>query len=581
MLKLMHYLRAYRRECLIGPIFKLLEAVFELLLPTLMVYIINEGVAKHNAPYVLRMGAWMLGLSVLGFCCSMLCQYCAARASQGFGTILRNTMFQHIQTLSHRELDCFGTASLTNRITNDINQLQLAVAMMIRLVVRAPFICFGAIAMAMMLDLRLSILLWGAIPIFAVILYLIMIRSAKLYRSYQQQLDRLAAVLHENLSGVRVIRAFARSRHERSRFSHANDMLTQTARNIGHCSALLNPLTSFVMNTVILLILWIGGQHVDAGMLGKGEIIAYANYITQILLVLIVISNLVVIFTKAAASAKRVNAVLAVNTSLTAKAVPALPHTAAEMDSYTMIAMHNVDFRYNPTGDKVLTNISVEIKAGETVGIIGGTGAGKSSFVNLLPRFYEAVAGEIYIAGKSVKEWDLTVLRKKFGVVPQKAVLFSGTIKDNLCLGNPKLNSDALKQAIKIAQADGFIAGLPQGIMTQVSRGGQNFSGGQKQRLTIARALAANPEILILDDAASALDFATEAALRRDLRTYCQQMTVLIVSQRVSSIRHADKILVFNDGTLAGCGTHTQLMETCAVYQEICVSQFAHEEVYA
>ncbi len=579
MLKLARFLRAYKTECLVGPIFKLFEAILELLLPTMMVYVINDGVAKQNMEYVLHMGGWMLAMSVLGFACSMVCQYFAARASQGFGTVLRNAVFQHIQSLSHTELDAFGTASLINRLTNDVNQLQLAVAMLIRLVVRTPFICLGAIAMAMMLDLSLSVLLWGAIPVFAMILYLIMTRSSVLYRSYQQRLDRMAAVLRENLAGVRVIRAFAETRREKQRFFETKDALTETALSIGHVSALLNPLTTFVMNAVIILILWIGAQHVDAGILAKGEIIAYANYITQILLVLIVISNLVVIFTKAFASANRVNQVLDTVSSLPENQGGAVKVLTGE--NAPLLSLRDVSFRYSETGDMALSHVSVDLVRGETVGIIGSTGAGKSTFVNLLPRFYDVTEGQIFLNGRDVRSWDLKDLRQMFGVVPQKAVLFTGTIEENLCWGKPELQSDEMQQALEIAQAAEFVYKLPMGVQTKVERGGQNFSGGQKQRLTIARALAAQPEILVLDDSSSALDFATDAALRQALKESCGDMTVLLVSQRASSIKQADKILVFDDGELVGSGTHAQLMETSATYREICLSQLSSEEAYA
>jgi ATP-binding cassette, subfamily B, multidrug efflux pump len=580
LLKLARFLQTYKKECIVGPIFKLFEAILELLLPTMMVYVINNGVAKHDMDYVLHMGGWMLCMSILGFGCSMICQYFAARASQGFGTTLRNVVFRHIQSLSHAELDTFGTASLINRLTNDVNQLQLAVAMLIRLVVRTPFICLGALGMAMMLDIKLSIVLWGSAPVFILILYLVVRRSSVLYRIYQQKLDCLAAILRENLSGVRVIRAFATVKREKKRFYMANDDLTENAVAIGHVSALLNPLTTFVMNTVIILILWIGSQHVDAGLLAKGEIIAYANYITQILLALIVISNLVVIFTKAFASARRVNQVLETVSSLPDNAIDRnLEKTQIEKAPF--IALRDVSFRYSSTGDMALSHITVDIEKGETIGIIGSTGSGKSTFVNLLPRFYDVTEGKILLEGKDLRDWEVKSLRRKFGVVPQKALLFSGTIEDNLRWGKADVQPHDLQQAIEIAQAEEFIQDLPTGCKTKVERGGLNFSGGQKQRLTIARALVAHPEVLVLDDSSSALDFATDAALRRSLQKYCADMTVLIVSQRASSIKSADKILVFDDGILAGYGTHEELMEKSVVYREICLSQLSTEEAYA
>lgn len=576
--KLAVFLKDYKKECFIGPIFKLFEAILELLLPTMMVFIINNGVAKHDLPYVLRMGGWMLGMAILGFCCSMVCQYFAAKASQGFGTTLRNTVFQHIQSLSHTELDNLGTASLINRITNDINQLQLAVAMLIRLVVRTPFICIGAIVMSMLLDLRLSLLLWGAAPIFALLLYFIVKRSSRLYSSYQKKLDRTAAVLRENLEGVRVIRAFAKIQKEKKRFYKTNDDLMANALQIGHVSALLNPLTTFIMNTVIIMILWVGSSHINEGTLAKGQIIAFANYVTQILLALIVISNLVVIFTKAFASAARVNQVLDTVSSLPESSV-SIP--LAANNGAPLISLHDVSFKYSSTGDMALSHLNIDIHRGETVGIIGSTGSGKSTFVNLLPRFYDTTEGQVLIEGVDVRNWELAHLRKKFGIVPQKAILFTGTIEENLRWGDEKASLDELQKAAQISQAAEFIDQLPDGYKTMVERGGLNFSGGQKQRLTIARALVKKPEILILDDSTSALDFATDAAVRFAIRKNYTKTTVLIVSQRASSIKYADKILVFNDGLLAGCGTHTALIKDCEVYREICLSQLSSKEVYA
>ncbi|TCS81912.1 ATP-binding cassette subfamily B protein [Pectinatus cerevisiiphilus] len=576
--KLAVFLKDYKKECFIGPIFKLFEAILELLLPTMMVFIINNGVAKHDLPYVLRMGGWMLGMAILGFCCSMVCQYFAAKASQGFGTTLRNTVFQHIQSLSHTELDNLGTASLINRITNDINQLQLAVAMLIRLVVRTPFICIGAIVMSMLLDLRLSLLLWGAAPIFALLLYFIVKRSSRLYSSYQKKLDRTAAVLRENLEGVRVIRAFAKIQKEKKRFYKTNDDLMANALQIGHVSALLNPLTTFIMNTVIIMILWVGSSHINEGTLAKGQIIAFANYVTQILLALIVISNLVVIFTKAFASATRVNQVLDTVSSLPESSV-SIPLSAN--NDAPLISLHDVSFKYSSTGDMALSHLNIDIHSGETVGIIGSTGSGKSTFVNLLPRFYDTTEGQVLIEGVDVRNWELAHLRKKFGIVPQKAILFTGTIEENLRWGDEKASLDELQKAAQISQAAEFIDQLPDGYKTMVERGGLNFSGGQKQRLTIARALVKKPEILILDDSTSALDFATDAAVRFAIRKNYTKTTVLIVSQRASSIKYADKILVFNDGLLAGCGTHTALIKDCEVYREICLSQLSSKEVYA
>ncbi|AIQ24630.1 ABC transporter ATP-binding protein [Paenibacillus sp. FSL H7-0737] len=575
MFKIAVYLKPYKKEAIIGPIFKLMEAILELILPTIVALIINNGVGNHDSAYVYRMGGLMVLMSLLGFGCSMVCQYYAARASQGFGTTLRNKMFNHITSLSYAELDTFGTPTLINRITNDVNQLQIAVAMLIRLVIRAPFICIGAIIMSMILDFRLSLILIAATPIFGIILYFIITRSAPLYRKYQQKLDALALVLSENLSGIRVIRAFAKRRTEKERFDASSEDLTNTAIRVSRISALLGPMTTLVVNAAIIAILWVGGIHIDGGRLSQGEIIAFINYVTQILLALIVVSNLVIIFTKASSSANRVNEVLSVKASVSedGNVVMTEPdHTAPA------ISFDHVSFGYNTTGELALEDISVVINRGETVGLIGSTGSGKSTFVNLIPRFYDAVQGEVKVDGVNVRDYKLHQLREKIGIVPQKAVLFTGTITENIRWGKEDATEEEIMQAASVAQAEEFIRKLPEGLNTQVSRGGLNLSGGQKQRLTIARAVVGKPSILILDDSSSALDFATDAALRKALKESSQQMTVLVVSQRVSTVRQADKIMVFEEGRIAGVGTHEELMRGCEVYKEICLSQLSSEE---
>ncbi|WP_438349365.1 ABC transporter ATP-binding protein [Paenibacillus sp. FA6] len=577
MFKLATYLRPYRKEVIIGPIFKLLEAIFELLLPTIVALIINKGIGMRDTSYVFKMGGLMIVLSIVGFGCSMICQYYAARASQGFGTTLRNKIYKHISTLSYTDMDKYGTPSLVNRITNDVNQLQLAVAMFIRLVIRAPFICIGAIIMSMILDFQLSLILLIATPIFGVILYFVITRTSPIYRSYQQKLDRIALVLSENLSGVRVIRAFAKSRQERQRFNETAEDLTHTAIRVGRISALLNPLTTLVVNVTIIAILWVGGIHINEGRLSQGEIIAFMNYITQILLALIVVSNLVIIFTKASSSAGRINEVLATTTSIPDTGNIS-SHTFDKHTAVPAIQFNNVSFGYNMTGDMALEDISVEITRGETVGIIGSTGSGKSTFINLIPRFYDATEGEVKIDGFNVKDYSLMQLRHKIGVVPQKSVLFTGTISENIRWGHEDATDEEVAKAAAMAQADEFICKLPDRYNTQVSRGGLNLSGGQRQRLTIARALVAKPEILILDDSSSALDFATDAGLRRALKESDRLMTVLMVSQRVSTVQQADKIIVFEEGRVVGMGTHDELMISCEVYKEVYLSQLSSEE---
>lgn len=574
--KIAVFLKPYKKEVTIGPIFKLLEAILELLLPTIVALIINNGIAKQDSSYVYKMGSLMVVMAILGFGCSLVCQYYAARASQGFGTSLRNKMFKHISSLSYAELDVIGTPSLINRITNDVNQLQVAVAMLIRLVIRAPFICIGAIIMAMFLDFRLSLILIAATPVFGVILYFIITRSSPMYRKYQVKLDRLSLVLSENLSGIRVIRAFAESRREKQRFNEASEDLTQTAIRVGRISAWLGPMTTLVVNAAIIAILWVGGIHIEAGNLSQGEIIAFINYVTQILLALIVVSNLVILFTKASSSASRINEVLAMTASVAE--VPAHAPAAKPDGAAPVISFRSVSFGYNTTGEQALENISVDILKGQTVGLIGSTGSGKSTFVNLIPRFYDAVEGEIRVEGVNVRDYRLEQLRSRIGIVPQKAVLFTGTIAENIRWGKASATRDEIMAAAEVAQAEEFITRLPEGLDTLVVRGGHNLSGGQKQRLTIARAVVGRPPILILDDSSSALDFATDAALRRALSKNSTDMTVLLVSQRVSTVRQAGQIIVFEEGRIAGIGTHEELLESCAVYQEICMSQLSSEE---
>lgn len=576
MFKIAVFLKPYKKEVTLGPFFKLLEAILELLLPTIVALIINNGVGNQDSSYVYRMGSLMILMALLGFGCSLICQYYAARASQGFGTSLRNKMFKHISSLSYAELDIIGTPSLINRITSDVNQLQLAVAMLIRLVVRAPFICIGAIIMSMILDFRLSLILIAATPVFGVILYFIITRSSPLYRKYQAKLDRLSLVLSENLSGIRVIRAFAESRREKQRFNEASEDLTQTAVRVGRIAAWLGPMTTLVVNAAIIAILWAGGYHIDAGRLSQGEIIAFINYVTQILLALIVVSNLVILFTKASSSANRVNEVLAMEPSVVGSADDSA--ALKKVDSAPAIAFRNVSFGYNTTGELALQNISVEIKRGETIGLIGSTGSGKSTFVNLIPRFYDAVEGEVLVDGVNVRDYGLTQLRSGIGIVPQKALLFTGTIADNIRWGKASATREEILAAAAVAQAEEFISKLPEGLDTPVARGGHNLSGGQKQRLTIVRAVVGRPEILILDDSSSALDFATDAALRRALKENSRDMTVLLVSQRVSTVRQADQIIVFDEGRIAGTGSHEELLAACSVYQEICQSQLSSEE---
>ena len=581
MLKFARFLKQFKREVLIGPVFKLTEAVFELIVPLVMAQIIDVGIANGDRGYVLRMGGVMVLLGLVGLGCALICQYCAARASQGFGTVLRSEMFRHINTLSHGEIDQIGTPSLITRITNDVNQLQLAVAMLIRLVVRAPFLVIGATVMALLLDWKLACIFFVAAPLMALVLYLVMSRSIPFYRIIQKKLDRISLITRENLSGVRVIRAFSRQEKEKERFAQASEDQMSTSIAVGRISALLNPLTSAIINLAIAAVIWFGGFRVDAGGMTQGEVIAFVNYLNQILLAMIVVANLVVIFTKAAASATRVDEVLELHPSI----VNRVSRPAQEVEGSPEIAFDAVSFAYPDAGAYSLSDISFTVARGQTLGIIGGTGCGKSTLVNLIPRFYEVSQGSIKVDGVDVRDYPMEQLRGKVGIVPQRAVLFSGTLRQNMQWRKQDATDEEIWQALETAQAASFVRKMPDGLDSVILQGGKNLSGGQKQRLTIARALVGEPEILILDDSASALDFATDAALRQAIAKFSagrgNRMTTIIVSQRANTVRYADRIVVLDDGKAAGIGTHEQLLESCQTYREIYWSQNERQEAVA
>lgn len=581
MLKFARFLKQFKREVLIGPVFKLTEAVFELIVPLVMAQIIDVGIANGDRGYVLRMGGVMVLLGLVGLGCALICQYCAARASQGFGTVLRSEMFRHINTLSHGEIDQIGTPSLITRITNDVNQLQLAVAMLIRLVVRAPFLVIGATVMALLLDWKLACIFFVAAPLMALVLYLVMSRSIPFYRIIQKKLDRISLITRENLSGVRVIRAFSRQEKEKERFAQASEDQMSTSIAVGRISALLNPLTSAIINLAIAAVIWFGGFRVDAGGMTQGEVIAFVNYLNQILLAMIVVANLVVIFTKAAASATRVDEVLELHPSI----VNRVSRPAQEVEGSPEIAFDAVSFAYPDAGAYSLSDISFTVARGQTLGIIGGTGCGKSTLVNLIPRFYEVSQGSLKVDGVDVRDYPMEQLRGKVGIVPQRAVLFSGTLRQNMQWRKQDATDEEIWQALETAQAASFVRKMPDGLDSVILQGGKNLSGGQKQRLTIARALVGEPEILILDDSASALDFATDAALRRAIAKFSAErgnrMTTIIVSQRANTVRYADQIVVLDDGKAAGIGTHEQLLENCQTYREIYWSQNERQEAVA
>ena len=574
MFRLRRFLKDYKLQLTIGPLCKLIEAIFELLIPLITADIIDNGVRYGDVGYVLQKGGLMVLLGALGLGFALVCQKSASIASQGFGTKVRNALFRHINTLSHNELDKIGTPSLITRMTNDINRLQLAVAMLIRLVIRAPFLVIGALIMAMTIDLRMSLIFFGAAILIGLVLFLVMNRSVPFYKAMQKKLDTVSLISRENLSGNRVIRAFSRQDSDEERFQDSNEALTKIAVKAGRLSALLNPLTYVIAQAAIIMVVWFGAGFVFDGELKTGEIIALVNYMTQILLAMIVVSNLVVIFTNASASAARVNEVFDTQPSVQ-EGKGAQP--SADKNT-PCVSFEEVSFGY-PGSGYALRNITFTLEKGKTLGIIGGTGSGKSTLVNLIPRFYDAAEGTVRVNGVDVRDYTFEELRSHIGMVPQKAELFSGTIRDNMRWGKRDASEEEIVRALRIAQAYEFVQQMPEKLDKRISAGGKNLSGGQRQRLTIARALVAQPSILILDDSASALDFATDAALRKALRDKTSGMTVIMVSQRVGTVRYADKIVVLDGGELAGIGTHNELFHDCEVYREICLSQLKAEEV--
>lgn len=567
------YLGSVKQYVIIGQTSKLIEAIFEVIVPLIMAAIVDNGIKGNMGKgYIYKMGGVLVLLGVLGLCFALICQYLASKASQSVGTVMRNDIFRHINSLSHAELDRLGTPSLITRLTNDINQVQQAVAMFIRLVVRAPFIVIGSAIMAMSIDLKLSVIFVIIIPLVVLVLYIIMSRSIKYYKVIQKKLDRISLVTREGLSGVRVIRAFSRQDTEQKRFDEANDDYLEISLRVGRLSALLNPLTYVILNLAIAAIVWFGGVRVNIGQLTQGEVIAFVNYMTQISLALVVVANLVVLFTKAAASSARINEVLEIEPSI---------KNGTEKNgagSENAVEFSHVFFSYNNSGEYALEDIDFTAKKGQTIGVIGGTGSGKSTLASLIPRFYDISKGELKIDGTNAADYDTTALRQRIGVVPQKAVLFSGTIAENMRWGKRDATDEEIWKALETAQAKEFVEKMPEGLNTHIAQGGKNLSGGQKQRLTIARALVSQPDILILDDSASALDFATDAALRKAIAQNTTGMTTFIISQRANSIMQADRIIVLDDGKQVGLGTHKELLENCDVYREICYSQLSKEE---
>ncbi len=562
------HLRPYLKQCILGPIFKLLEAVLELIMPILMARLIDNGVAVGDRGYILKIGGIMILTAATGLISAIICQYLASVTSQGFGTSLRSAMFKKINSLNSRTLDKFGAITFTNRLTNDINQLQQGVAMLIRLVIRAPFICIGSIVAAMLIDIKLSAITLGAVLLFGITLAVIIKLLGPMYMKIQKRLDNLGRVINENLSGVRVIRAFAKTDRERARFGDVNDGWTKDAIRAGRIATLVSPVTMIIINLSVTAIVWFGGIRVDNAGMTQGELIAFINYMTQVLNALIVLSNLVLLYTKAYASLGRVNEVMDLSSGEEGSRNIEPDYTAPAVE------FERVTFRYGDEAEPELKDISFTLCAGETIGIIGGTGSGKSTLINLVPALYTSFTGDVKVFGQSVKEYDKSVLRGFIGFVPQRAQLFSGTVKDNIAFGSDNIGDEEISEAVEQSSSD-FVNLLGDGVSSRVERGGRNFSGGQKQRLTIARAIALKPRILILDDAMSAVDYATELRLRKAVRRLTKEngMSAIIVTQRISSIAYADKILVLDDGKTAGIGTHDQLMQSCEVYRDIALSQ--------
>ena len=574
MKRLAIHLKNYKAHLIWGPFFKLLEAIFELVVPLVMAHVIDEGINQNaGVGYILSRGALILALGIIGLCCALICQYVASKCSQGYGTLLRNDLFSHVNKLSYKELDKFGAATLVNRLTADVNQLQNMVAMMIRLFIRAPFLVIGAAVMAMIINLKLALVFLAAAPLIAFVLYIIMSRTVPHYKTVQKKLDTVTGITRENLAGVRVVRAFANQGYERARFRTAAEDLTRTSNTVGAISALLNPLTFAIINVAILAILWFGGGIVDSGEMTQGEIIAFVNYMTQISLALVVVANMVILITKSSASASRVLEVLETEPSVTDEG----NEEVIPDDNAPAVSFDNVYFGY-VEGAYALDGLSVDINKGETVGVIGGTGSGKSTLVNLLGRFYDVSEGSVKLFGTDVRKYPLEQLRTTIAYVPQKAVLASGTIRSNMQWAKKDATDEEIWRALEIAQAADFVRAKKKGLDEVVERDGRNFSGGQRQRLTIARALVGSPKILVFDDSSSALDFATDYALRKAIARSKGDTTVFWVSQRATSIKNADKIIVLDEGEVKGIGTHKELFDTCDVYREICLSQVSKEE---
>lgn len=580
MKRLLTYLKRHPLATLFAPLFKMLEASFELFVPLVVAKMIDIGIYQKNAGYLWRMGALLVLLGIIGFGFAITAQYFAAKSAVSTGRDLRNDLFAHINTLSFKEIDTLGTSTLINRMTNDVNQVQNGINMFLRLFLRSPFVVFGAMVMAFTVDAKAAIPFVIVIPALAVVVFAILLITMPLYKNVQKQLDDVLLSTRENLLGIRVVRAFNRQESEMESFGKKSSRLFFRQIHVGKISALLNPVTYVIINLGIIAILWSGGNQVYLGRLTQGQVIALINYMSQILVELIKLANLIILLSKAIASLNRVNNIFDMQPSIKEEgAFLASKTPIGSIAGTAAVEFKNVSFSYNETAKEVLSNITFKAMPGQTIGIIGGTGSGKSSLVNLIPRFYDVQNGSVEVDGGNVKTLNPVSIRKHIGMVPQKAQLFKGTLRENMRWGRKNATDEEIYQALEIAQAKEFVDSKDQGLDLMIEQNGSNLSGGQKQRLTIARALVKNPDILILDDSASALDFATDARLRKAIKQQIQNRTVFLVSQRVSTIRNADQILVLDDGTLAGIGTHEELLRENEVYQEICASQLSKEEV--
>lgn len=582
MKKLLNYLSAYKKEAVLAPLFKMLEASFELLVPLVMAKIIDTGIKNQDLNYILKMGAVLVLLGVIGLACSLTAQYFAARAAVGFGAAVRRDLFRHINRLSYSEIDAQGTATLITRMTSDVNQVQSGVNLTLRLFLRSPFIVFGAMIMAFTIDVKSALIFAAAIPLLSVVVFGIMFISMPLYKRVQKQLDRVMQITRENLTGARVIRAFNREQDEIASFKKEGGLLIQFQIFVGRISALLNPVTYVIVNLAIVVLIYTGAGQVDSGRIPQGEVVALVNYMSQILVELIKLANLIISITKALACAGRISSVFEMKSSI---ADPGGQKGGQEKEGENppasrtpRVSFRNVSFSYQGSKEASLSDISFDAAPGEIIGVIGGTGAGKSTLVNLIPRFYDVKEGQVLVNGTDVRTQSLSELRGQIGVVPQKAVLFKGSVRDNMRWGKEDASDQEIEEALETAQALEVVKSRENGLDAMIFQGGKNLSGGQRQRLTIARALVRKPQILILDDSSSALDFATDARLRKALKERTEGAAVFLVSQRASALRHADQILVLDDGKLAGKGKHEELLETCPVYREICLSQLSGEE---